>query len=399
MEREISRLQIRTFGTLSLSAGANRISDSDNRSKKVWLLLAYLLCRRDRAVPQTELIDRIWGDDQGNSNPENALKVTLHRARALLDKLWENAGHELILWQGNGYIWNSKISMDIDADRFEQLCVSEEPEKRVEGLRLYQGEFLGKLSSATWVIPVMTHYHNLYVHTLLRTAPELMGRGEYELVSQLCRKAVQMEPYHEQLHQILMEALLAQGNVREVSAVYEELRTRLFHDFGITPNEQTRQVYRRANRNADDKTMPIETVLEHLLEQDPAAGALLCEFDCFRILCHAESRAMIRSGSATHVALLSVSGEGEKQLTKRSLERAMENLGEQIRLSLRRGDAFSRCSPSQYVVLLPGANYENSCVVCRRVIGAFFRRYPHGAVRIGFKVQPLIMKNQSEKES
>jgi len=98
---------------------------------------------------------------------------------------------------------------------------------------------------------------------------------------------------------------------------------------------------------------------------------------------------MLRSGSATHVALLSVTGEGEKTLSKRSLDKAMENLGEQIRLNLRRGDVFAKCSSSQYVIMLPQANYENSCVVCRRLEAAFFRRYPHSPVRIHHMVRPL----------
>ena len=392
----MERLQIKTLGEFSLQAGENRISDCDNRSRKVWMMIAYLLCKRDRVVTQSELIDRVWGDDPASSNPENTLKVTLHRARGMLDKLWPDAGHELILRRNSGYIWNCGIDMELDVERFEQLCGKSEPEAMLEALELYRGEFLGKLSTGAWVVPLMTHYHNLYIQTLLRVLPLLMEQGRHREAGELCRAAVPMEPYHEQLHQHWMTALLAQGDTKGVSAVYEDLRTRLFHDFGITPNEQTRDIYRKAVHNVDDKTMPIETVLEHLLETDPAAGALLCEFDCFKVLCHAEARAMVRSGKATHVALLSVSGGGGKQLLKRSLDRAMENLGEQIRLNLRRGDAYTRCSPSQYVVMLPQANYENSCVVCRRVISAFFRRYPHATVHIGFKVQPLAAQEPRE---
>ena len=176
---------------------------------------------------------------------------------------------------------------------------------------------------------------------------------------------------------------------REAVAVYDELSRRLLHDFGITPHAVTRELYRQASHTVGDRTMPMDTVLDHLLEQDPAAGALLCSFEAFRVLCHAEARAMVRSGQATHVALLSVTGEGDKHLTRRSQETAMEILGDQIRTGLRRGDAFCKCSASQYVILLPEANFENSCVVCRRVIGAFTRRYPHSPIRIHYMVRPL----------
>ena len=67
----------------------------------------------------------------------------------------------------------------------------------------------------------------------------------------------------------------------------------------------------------------------------------------------------------------------------------MENLQELLRRSLRRGDVISRCSASQYVVMLPMANYENSCMVCERIERAFFRRYPHTPARLDYAVQPL----------
>ena len=67
----------------------------------------------------------------------------------------------------------------------------------------------------------------------------------------------------------------------------------------------------------------------------------------------------------------------------------MENLEDQIRISLRRGDAVARCSGSQYILMLPQANYENSCMVCERIVGAFSRRYPHSPVQLQYAVHPL----------
>lgn len=67
----------------------------------------------------------------------------------------------------------------------------------------------------------------------------------------------------------------------------------------------------------------------------------------------------------------------------------MEMLEEQIRVSLRRGDALARCSVSQYVVMLPQANYENSCMVCERIIKAYCRKHPHSDAVIRYEVYPL----------
>jgi len=39
--------------------------------------------------------------------------------------------------------------------------------------------------------------------------------------------------------------------------------------------------------------------------------------------------------------------------------------------------------------MLPQANYENSCMVCRRIISAFGRQFPHSPACIDYAVQPL----------
>ena len=97
----------------------------------------------------------------------------------------------------------------------------------------------------------------------------------------------------------------------------------------------------------------------------------------------------MRSGEVIHIALLSLHGRDDKTLSRRSLDCAMDNLQAVTMRNLRLGDVVSRCTLSQLIVMLPQANYENSCMVCRRVIGAFTRKYPHSPANIQFIVQPL----------
>ena len=128
---------------------------------------------------------------------------------------------------------------------------------------------------------------------------------------------------------------------------------------------------------------------EQLKEVSPTKGALICEYDFFRLLYQAEARSISRSGHAVHIGLLSMTGEDNADLSQRSLSRAMDNLQDQIRINLRRGDIASRCSASQFILMLPRANYENSCMVCERIIRAFTRQYPHSPAELHYSVQPL----------
>lgn len=391
----MEHIDIRMFGSFTLRSGDNLVSDENNRSRKVWALLAYLICHRGTSVPQKKLIELLWGDEPSSTNPENALRITLHRLRSQLDLLWPNAGKELILHKNGGYSWNTQASIQVDSDRFEQLVQDKDvPESTrlehcLEALSLYQGDFLERQSSESWVVPVTTHFHNLYVMLSLETADLLSRQDRHQEAAHVCRRGITAEPYHEPLYQVLIKELASDGDLKGASAVYESLRKRLFDDFGIRPSEETRAIYRDAVHTPEERTLPIDEVLEHLQEPEVRPGAMQCDYDYFKVLCHAESRAMERSGSATHIALLSATGLTGEPLPKRSLGRIMAQLGQHIRQNLRRGDTISRCSSTQYILMLPKANYEDSCMVCRRVINAYHKAFPNSAIRIKFMVQPL----------
>lgn len=388
-------IQVRMLGEFSLRCGENIVSDTTNRSKKVWALLACLLTNRERAVSQQKLTELLWGEEESSSNPENALRITLHRLRALLDGLWPGAGRELVIRKDGSYRWNSQIPVELDCDHFEALCRKEDMpasvllDRYLEALALYRGEFLPRQAGETWVIPISTHFQNLFLNTTLEAAQLLSGLERHKEAADLCRRAIPSEPYHEPLHQTLIRELGLMGDSKGAAAVYESLSKRLFDDFGIRPSEETRAVYRIAAHTPEDRALPMDEVLEHLQERILDGGAMQCDYDYFKVLCYAESRAMERGGNATHIALLSLSGLPGKPLAKRSQSRIMEQLGQQLRQNLRRGDTISRCSVSQYIIMLPNANYENSCMVCRRIIAAYQKAHPHVAATVNFMVQPL----------
>ena len=388
-------ITVRMLGEISLQTGDTILSDNDSRTKKIWLLLGYLICQRGHVVPQRKLIELLWGDEPASSNPENALRITFHRMRGLLNQLWPTAGHDLILHKENGYTWNEQVPITVDFEQFDRLCTtkadSEEQQLQLalEAIALYRGDFMAKQSTESWVIPIGTHYHNLYINTVLATVPLLSARSRHGEAALICRTAAAREPYHEPLHQLLMQELAADGNKAGAGAVYDALCKRLFDDFGIRPGKTTRDVYRTVVHTPSETALPMDEILEHLQEPEAASGALQCDYDQFKLLCYVESRAMVRSGKATHVLLLSVSSGETAPLPRRTLNRVMQQLGEQIRLNLRRGDVFSRCSVSQYVIMLPQANYENSCMVCRRVVAAFRKAHPHVTAKVNYMVQPL----------
>lgn len=388
-------IKVCMLGEFTLRVGDNILRESGNRSRRIFGLLSFLICNRGYDVSQYKLIEQLWNDPEEIVNPENTLRTLLHRARSQLDFLYEGAGRECILRKDGSYCWNPQVPVEVDYERFEQLCQNQtqDPDQRIADLRealgLYQGEFLARQSSDGWVIPISTHFQNLFVMASQEAAQLLFQQQQYAEAAQICSRCLTAEPYSEPACQLLMRIFAAMNNLKAAAEVYEDLSRRLFDDFGIRPGEETRNLYRSLIHAPGNHIMDMDEVLEHLQEPEALPGALVCDYDHFKMLCFAERRSMERTGDVTHVALLSVSAAPEKPLSKRSINRVVEQLGQTLRTNLRRGDVISRCSGSQYIILLPKANYENSCMVCRRVLGAFRRTHPHITARINYRVQSL----------
>ncbi|MDD3347751.1 BTAD domain-containing putative transcriptional regulator [Oscillibacter sp.] len=394
---ETGNPRVLMLGEFSITLDNTSVTGSDNRSRKIWLLLAYMIYCRNRVVSQEDLVNLLWGEEGGSSNPLNALKTMFHRVRSMLNQLGNSVGQDLIIRKDGNYAWNTEIPTSLDVDDFEALCKAgsaaeedaERLEKYREALALYQGDFLSKLSSEPWVVPIAAYFHNLYVSTALETLFLLEARHLSDEAVSLCRSAIAREPYNEALYQCLMRNLLATGDQRGVLTVYEDLSSLLLSDFGILPAEETRALYRDAVRIVNDRAVSIDTIQVQLQESEASQGALLCDYDSFRAIYHSEARAIVRSGRAAHIALLSLSGEAGQELPRRSLDRAMENLQDIVCINLRKGDIAARCSVSQFIVLLRQANYENSCKVCQRIVRSFSRQYPHSPAQLHHSVHAL----------
>lgn len=390
-------LQVQMLGQFTLRYGDRTISDSDDRSRRVWSLLAYMLYNHGRSFAQEELIHLYWSNNEKSADPGNALKSIFHRIRTALDKLQPGLGRLLIRRKAGRYFWNNAMPLSLDIEDFEAHfhaaeAAGDDDVRLAEyqaALALYAGDPLPRMTDEIWTIPIVAYYHSLYTRAAAG-AIELLEKQERtaEAVA-LCRRAIHIEPYQEDLYEHLMRGLLRTGDMKGAMSVYEEMSEQLFAHFGVMPSETLRTLYRQATRTVNDRTLTMDEVCSQLEEPAPHSGAMVCEYDFFKILYRAEARSIARNGHSANICLLSVSDKDGEMLARRSLDPAMNNLQVLVQNNLRRGDVIARCSISQYIILLPQANYENSRMVADRLVSAFYRRYPHSPARLRYTVQPL----------
>lgn len=389
-------LKISMLGEFSFSYHGHTVSNQSFRAGKVWIFLAYLVHHRDRTIPDTELIKLLWGNGKEGGNPENALKTILHRARVLMNELGDRLGHLVIVRRPGGYCLAPGIAVTVDAEEFERLCDAGDrcPDAETQlslyeqALLLYHGEYLEKLAHEIWIAPHREALRVRYLATAKKVIPLMQEQSLTAKLEALCRRAIAVAPRQESFYAPLLRILIDRGSQKEAALLYEELRDLLFREAGMRPSEALSTLYREAIRTPYEEQQDLQVIKDRLCEKETESGAFLCDYDFFKVLYRVQARTIARSQEPTYLALLTVLPlKGE--LSRRSLECCMENLGPLLCSCLRGGDVVARFSASQYVLMLPNAAYENACAILQRIQRLFQRKYPHSPARLAYTIQPL----------
>jgi DNA-binding SARP family transcriptional activator len=384
------------LGAFELRIGNVVVNETMSRSNKMWALLAYLIIRRGRNVPQSELIDLLWPDDR-SGNPVNALKTLLYRTRLQLSPVLGD-DTELILSRRGSYMWNPEIKCLVDVEEFEQLCrevdgMSGEP--RLDAYRqivyLYRGDFLPKLSELIWVVTNSAHYHARYLSAIRNFADILVEKEFWSELNELCAKALEIDPFDEHLHSLLIVALLRQGNSAAALGHYETATDFLYRNLGVKPSENLRKLYIEImnENNLYDADTDMDTLLDNLRDAANDPGAFICDPGFFKLAYRLEARRAARNGSSVHIALLTFTTSDNSPPPLRLLNASMGHLLEAIKIGLRKGDVASRYSGAQYVLMLPAANFEDGQLVVNRILRIFKRHNPRSQLKVSSKLFQL----------
>jgi DNA-binding SARP family transcriptional activator len=389
-------LKIQMLGGMSLCYRDKAINDQDNRSKKLWLLLAYIITFRDKDLSQGDFVELMWPNEE-SSNPGNALKTLFHRVRAMLNTLGYQSGHAMIVQDNGTYGWSNKLNFRVDVDEFEDLyrkgCTAGDLEEKLKyfslALDIYKGDFLPKYSMEPWVLPINAYYHSMYMRLIHDTLELIMEREDYEEVVRRCNFAISIDPYDEYLYYNLILALVRMGNQQAALIQYQKVTELFYNSFGVTPSEELTALYKDVVRTTNNMETDLSVIKQYLQEKDSKSGAFYCEYEFFKNIYRLQARSLARNGQAVHLGLLTLANASGGKLQQRILNNAMSKLNDCIRVSLRKGDVYSRYSVSQYIIMLPAANYENARMVMARIAGRFRRENPHSQAMVNYALHPL----------
>ncbi len=380
-----------------MHANGSVIDYQNNRSNKLWLVLAYLLTYRDKQITQDELIDILWGEEPID-NPANTLKTLRHRLCSMLDELGEVPGKDMIRYNHGMYSWNKELDCEIDIEQFIAYCNLGDEEENLEqkvsyyltAIEYYSGDFLPKFSGELWVMAVHAYYHTEYLRVVKKCLTILKNEQRYYDIVTVCQKAVVIEPYDEELHRDLIHALVQTGAKQSALNHYENVKKMFYQEFGVNLSDELVELYKQIIQENHEYEMDLTLIQEQLQEANVKAGAFYCEYALFREIYRLLMRMIERNGKSAYLCLITVTDKKGKRITNNKLQNeAMGRLRTTIQFSLRRGDIFTRYSVSQYLVVLPSINYEDTVMVLNRILGNYRKTSSLSGVSIQTSIQPL----------
>lgn len=387
---------VRFLGTYEITWNGQSLTDGMNRSMKIWRVLAYFIVHRRRKITQAELIREFWQNE--SCNPVSALKTTLHRVRALMKETFGES-FEAIESQRGSYSWNPELFCTVDAENFEQLCRrarelgdSESAAKITlyqQAFALYSGDFLPKLEDQDWVHALADHYRQIYRESVKDCCRLLQEGGEYERAVDVCRAAGEQDCMDEEIHILMIESLLRQGNHTRALLCCRKAEELLYGSRGLPPSEKLQHLLEKILASEKQLETDFAAIQREMKEQVPVRGAFFCDYGFFQYAYQLEVRRASRSGEEVALILVTVSGQDTVIPEGGILAETMENLKKTICENIRSGDVVSKYSAAQYIIMLTSADAEAGSMVMERVLAAYKKKYGEDPLIITYKVQGL----------
>jgi DNA-binding SARP family transcriptional activator len=228
---------VQLCGRLAVTLDAIRV-ERDLPGRQGRLLFAFLVRNRLRTPTRDEAVAAVWpdGHDGGLAPLLSKLRriVPLHGLRVAVD-------------------W---VDVEAAADalhRAESALAQGDPHRAwgpAQVAMFVTGRTFLAGDDAAWIDDERLALARMHVLALEAYGASTLGLGRTELAAavRVGRELVAREPYRESGYRILIDALDREGNSAEAILVYEMLRAKLRDDLGISPSEQTQDLYRRLLR-------------------------------------------------------------------------------------------------------------------------------------------------------
>ena len=353
-------MKIHLLGNLEMRHHERVFDLNCMHSKKLWLLLTYLVVNRHKMMTIGDIVEALWGNTEINA-PEGALRNLVYRLRKVLKEAL-GSSEEYILYTGGTYRWNNSIPCILDIEIFEQGYKKlkqglESEEQELQQLRklfiLYKGKLLNCSYDSHWLTYLEEYYQTMYTDCIERMIHILMKKGDYEHVQQVCRHALTFELMNEKIHEYLIEALLKMGAFQKAFKHYQEAKALFKKQLDVKPSRKMQALYRELLKALEHHHTSLQEVLLDLgstVEQQE--GPICCEYNTFRLMYQLISRGMEYASHSAYMVLISINSKTQRPLKETLLEDILDHTTKVLCGLLRKNDVLTRLNKNQMILIV-----------------------------------------------
>jgi DNA-binding SARP family transcriptional activator len=225
-------------------------------------LLKYLLCHRRQVVTSDQAAEAMW-PKAGLEEGQNRLRYNIH---ALREKIEPDRPHRspvsFVLGRRGGYLFDTN-RVWLDVDEFERearagLSACKQSQRKqarqslAKALRLYRGDFLADDPYAEWALEEQERLRGLAARVMRSQARIEIDLGHLESAAHLTRRLADLEPFDNDVQQLLLEICLRRGRRSEAHRRYAHFKRRMSDVFDCAPDFELGDVEREVGKPADD---------------------------------------------------------------------------------------------------------------------------------------------------
>jgi LuxR family transcriptional regulator, maltose regulon positive regulatory protein len=243
-------LEVGVLGPTTLRRAGRIVEHPNWRRERVRALLLLLLARGGGA--REEIAGALWPDLDEEAAARN-LRVTLSYLLAVLEPdREEGAPSFYVRSEGASLRLAGHEWLRVDAWEMERLLDAADAADRAgepssaltqyrEAVALYRGPYLAEAGYETWALPHRDRLSARFVAGAVRAGELTLASDNTDEALRLAAHALEVEPYSEPAHRLVVAAHAASGDVAAARRAIDTCLQQL-DELGVTPTEDTRMV-------------------------------------------------------------------------------------------------------------------------------------------------------------
>ena len=244
-----STVRVYLAGRVFVEAGERLVTESDFPCRQGRLLFVVLAADHRRAIPHEELAGLVWGEELPAAW-ETALRALVSKLRA---QLRTTLGPDAIESAFGCYQLHIPAGTWVDLEaaaegiHLAETLVRDGRPGDAAWWAIPAGAIAGRAFLAghdgDWIEERREKLRTIHVRALCCLAEIWTTVGDTTLAVRDAKQAVQLDPFGERTHRLLMRAHAAAGNRAAALKAYERCRELLAEELGADPSRETQALH------------------------------------------------------------------------------------------------------------------------------------------------------------